>query len=63
MKRFAPPPEPPDFDAQARQPGKEWLSQNLDENGKLPRVSAPRTGGVTLRSNWPPDLAICVPTR
>ena len=41
MKRFAPPPEPPDFDAQARQPGNKWLSQNLNENKKLPKGQRP----------------------
>ena len=41
MKHFAPPPEPPDFDAQVRQPGNQWLEQNLDENGRLPKGTRP----------------------
>ena len=35
MKRFIPPPEPPDFDAQVRQPGNAWLAKNLDADGNL----------------------------
>jgi hypothetical protein len=41
MKRFAPPSEPPDFDNKVRQPGNEWLDQNMDENGQLPKGSRP----------------------
>jgi hypothetical protein len=41
MKRFDPPPEPPDFDAEVRQPGNHWLSQNLHENGILPKGQRP----------------------
>jgi hypothetical protein len=41
MKRFAPPSEPPDFDAQVRQPGNDWLSQHLGEDGKLPQGQRP----------------------
>ena len=41
MKHFALPPEPPDFDARARQPGNQWLDQNLDENGQLSKGTRP----------------------
>ena len=41
MKRFIPPPEPPDFDARVRQPGEQWLAHSLDENGKLPKGTRP----------------------
>jgi hypothetical protein len=41
MKHFAPPSEPPDFDVQVRQPGNQWLAQNLDENGQLPKGTRP----------------------
>ncbi len=41
MKRFIPPPEPPDFDVKVRQPGNDWLLQNLDENGDLRQGQRP----------------------
>jgi len=41
MKRFTPPPEPPDFDAQVRQPGQAWLAQHLTEHGHLPAGTRP----------------------
>ena len=41
MKHFAPPPEPSGFDAKVRQPGNEWLAQNMDENGQLLKGSRP----------------------
>jgi len=41
MKRFCPPPEPPDFDAQVRQLGNDWLSRNLDKYGELPKGQRP----------------------
>lgn len=41
MKRFILPPEPLDFDAQVRQPGHIWLTQNLDESGSLPKNTRP----------------------
>ncbi len=54
MKRFAPPSEPPDFDAQARQPGNDWLSHHLDEDGKLPKGRRP----PNRWSNFKAQLAI-----
>jgi hypothetical protein len=41
MIRVSPPPEPPDFDQKARQPGNTWLDRNLDQNGKLPKETRP----------------------
>jgi hypothetical protein len=36
MMRFNPPPEPPEFDKKARQPGNTWLAKNPDTK-KRPR--------------------------
>jgi hypothetical protein len=41
MKRFTRPPEPPDFDAETRQPGGKWLAANLTEDERLPSGTRP----------------------
>jgi hypothetical protein len=35
MIPFEPPPEPPDFDKKARQPGNAWLAKNPDPKKEL----------------------------
>ncbi len=42
MKHFNPQPEPRDFDRRARQPGRAWLRDHLDQAGNLPQGTRPR---------------------
>ncbi len=50
MIYVTPPPEPPDFDRRARQPGQTWLDKNLPENGKLPKGKRPPAKWTPFKS-------------
>jgi hypothetical protein len=59
MIHVFPPPEPPNFDQQTRQPGQRWLHKNLDSNGQLPKTKRPPAKWTRFKSHLAASFRNC----